>query len=35
LGEALDHDLSAGGRPRAGMIKFTPVSAKAPGLLWR
>jgi hypothetical protein len=35
LGEALDHDLSAGGRPRAGMIKFTPGSAKAPGLLWR
>ena len=24
LGEALDHDLSAGGRPRAGMIHFTP-----------
>ena len=24
LGEALDHDLSAGGRPRAGMINFTP-----------
>ena len=28
LGEALDHDLSAGGRPRAGMIKFTPSSAE-------
>jgi hypothetical protein len=27
LGEALDHDLSAGGRPRAGMISFTPRSA--------
>jgi hypothetical protein len=26
LGEALDHDLSAGGRPRAGMINFTPRS---------
>ncbi len=24
LGEALDHDLSAGGRPRAGEINFTP-----------
>jgi hypothetical protein len=30
LGEALDHDLSAGGRPRAGMINFTPRSANAP-----
>jgi hypothetical protein len=28
VGEALDHDLSAGGRPRAGMIDFTPRSAK-------
>jgi hypothetical protein len=28
VGEALDHDLSAGGRPRAGMINFTPRSAK-------
>jgi hypothetical protein len=27
LGEALDHDLGAGGRPRAGMIDFTPRSA--------
>jgi hypothetical protein len=27
LGEALDHDLSAGGRPRPGMINFTPRSA--------
>jgi hypothetical protein len=27
LGEALDHDLSAGGRPRAGMISFAPRSA--------
>jgi hypothetical protein len=26
LGEALDHDLSAGGRPRSGMIRFTPRS---------
>jgi hypothetical protein len=24
LGEALDHDLSAGGRPRAGVINFIP-----------
>jgi hypothetical protein len=24
LGEALDHDLGAGGRPRTGMINFTP-----------
>jgi hypothetical protein len=30
LGEALDHDLSAGGRPRGGVINFTPRSAKAP-----
>ena len=30
LGEAPDHDLSAGGRPRAGMINFTPRSANAP-----
>jgi hypothetical protein len=30
LGEALDHDLSKGGRPRAGMIKFTARSAKTP-----
>jgi hypothetical protein len=30
LGEALDHDLGAGGRPRAGMIDFTPRSADAP-----
>lgn len=29
LGEALDHDLSAGGRPRDGMIKFTPRHANA------
>ncbi len=29
LGEALDHDLGAGGRPRAGMIDFTPRSANA------
>jgi hypothetical protein len=28
LGEALDHDLSKEGRPRAGMITFTPRSAK-------
>jgi hypothetical protein len=27
LGEALDHDLRVGGRPRAGMIAFTPRSA--------
>jgi hypothetical protein len=27
LGEALDHDLNGGGRPRAGMINFTPRSA--------
>jgi hypothetical protein len=30
LGEALDHDLGASGRPRAGMINFTPRSANAP-----
>ena len=30
LGEALDHDVSARGRPRAGMINFTPRSASAP-----
>jgi hypothetical protein len=30
LGEALDHDLSAGGRPRGGLINFTPHSADAP-----
>ena len=30
LGEALDHDLNEGGRPRAGMINFTPRSANAP-----
>jgi hypothetical protein len=30
LGEALDHDLGAGGRPRAGMINFTPRSANLP-----
>jgi hypothetical protein len=27
LGEALDHDLGASGRPRAGMIDFTPRSS--------
>jgi len=27
LGEALDHDVSARGRPRSGMINFTPRSA--------
>jgi hypothetical protein len=27
LGEALDHDLSTGERPRTGMINFTPRSA--------
>jgi hypothetical protein len=27
LGEALDHDLSAGGRPRPGMLTFFPRSA--------
>jgi hypothetical protein len=30
LGEALDHDLGAGGRPRAGMINFIPRIANAP-----
>jgi hypothetical protein len=30
LGEALDHELSAVGRPRAGMIKFTPRGANVP-----
>ena len=30
LGEALEHDLGAGGRPRAGTITFTPRSANAP-----
>jgi hypothetical protein len=30
LGEALDHDPSADGRPRGGMIKFTPRSDNAP-----
>lgn len=29
LGEALDHDLNAGGRPRTGMINFTPRIANA------
>ncbi len=28
LGEALDHDLSTGGRPRAGTIHFTPRSPR-------
>jgi hypothetical protein len=28
LGEALDHDLSAGGRPRAGVITFSPHIGK-------
>jgi hypothetical protein len=28
LGEALDHDLSAGGRPRAGMINFTVLKER-------
>jgi hypothetical protein len=27
LGEALDHDLGAGGRPRAGMFNFAPRSS--------
>jgi hypothetical protein len=35
LGEALDHDLSNGGRPRTGIINFTPRSANAPRLLRR
>jgi hypothetical protein len=30
LGEALDHDLGAGGSPRAGMINFTTRSAITP-----
>jgi hypothetical protein len=30
LGEALDHDLGAGGPPRAGMISFTTRSVTAP-----
>jgi hypothetical protein len=30
LGEALDHDLGAGGAPRAGMINFTTRSVIAP-----
>ena len=30
LGEALDHDLSTGGRPRAGMINFTPRTDNEP-----
>lgn len=30
LGEALDHDLGAGGPPRAGMINFTPRGGVAP-----
>jgi hypothetical protein len=30
LGEALDHDLHAGGQPRAGMINFTTRSVIAP-----
>ncbi len=30
LGEALDHDLGAGGRPRAGMIDFTTRGVIAP-----
>jgi hypothetical protein len=30
LGEALDHDLGAGGTPRAGMINFTTRSVIAP-----
>ena len=29
LGEALDHDLNARGRPRAGMIGFIPCNANA------
>jgi hypothetical protein len=29
LGESLDHNLSASGRPRAGMIHFTPHSPNA------
>jgi hypothetical protein len=30
LGEAMDHDLSAAGRPRAGTINFIPRGANAP-----
>ena len=30
LGEALDHDLGAGGRPRAGKLNFTPHSCNQP-----
>jgi hypothetical protein len=30
LGEALEHDLRTGGRPRAGMINFTPCTANGP-----
>ena len=30
LGETLDHDLSAGGRPRGGVTNFTPHSTNAP-----
>lgn len=30
LGEALDHDLSASGRPRAGTISFTPRTDNEP-----
>ena len=32
LGEALDHDLGAGGPPRAGMINFTTRYVRAGGL---
>jgi hypothetical protein len=32
LGEALDHDLNVGGRPRGGTINFIPLSANAPSL---
>jgi hypothetical protein len=32
LGEALDHDLGADGRPRTGMINFTPRGMIAPDL---
>ena len=35
LGEALDHDLGAGGSPRAGIINFTTRSVIAPRLLSR
>jgi hypothetical protein len=30
LGEALDHDVGAGGPPRAGMINFTTRSVITP-----